>query len=293
MIDGNSRFKVKVIPAVAAVFAVILLLVISASPAAAEAPADWWRFHKDTESTGYSGDSGMLFKALNWKFDTGSPVGSSPAVVDSRLYIGNNAGVLYCIDALDGTEIWNKTLCPTSGIEASPAVYKGVVYVGDGGYAELSDPTQRLGLDLEIRYRIKPWLWLDADLCWSEGKVLGLPDNENYIPLAPRLTSNGGITVKDFYGFDAALRYIYVDDRPANEQNTVIAEGYTILNVGIIYHWNELSFSLTLENLANAEWKEAQFDTESRLMGEPEPVSENHFTPGNPRNIQAGISYRF
>ena len=43
----------------------------------------------------------------------------------------------------------------------------------------------------------------------------------------------------------------------------------------------------------NVEWNEAQFDTESRMQWEIEPVSEIHFTPGNPRNIQFGLSYKF
>jgi len=48
-----------------------------------------------------------------------------------------------------------------------------------------------------------------------------------------------------------------------------------------------------LENMLNTEWNEAQFDTESRLFSERAPVSEIHFTPGNPINVQAGISLEF
>ena len=40
-------------------------------------------------------------------------------------------------------------------------------------------------------------------------------------------------------------------------------------------------------------WNEAQFDTESRLFHETEPVSEIHFTHGNPLNLQDGISFQF
>jgi len=48
-----------------------------------------------------------------------------------------------------------------------------------------------------------------------------------------------------------------------------------------------------LENLTDTDWNEAQFDTESRLRGEATPVSELHFTPGNPRNLRVGLSYSF
>ncbi len=50
---------------------------------------------------------------------------------------------------------------------------------------------------------------------------------------------------------------------------------------------------ISAENLFNQEWNEAQFDTESRLRNETEPVSEIHFTPGTPLFVKAGISYKF
>ena len=33
-------------------------------------------------------------------------------------------------------------------------------------------------------------------------------------------------------------------------------------------------------NLLNVEWNQAQFDTQSRLPGENEAISELHYTPG-------------
>jgi hypothetical protein len=53
----------------------------------------------------------------------------------------------------------------------------------------------------------------------------------------------------------------------------------------------ELSF--TAENIFNVDWKEAQFDTESRLFTEAEPVSEIHFTPGTPFFFKTGVSFFF
>ncbi len=50
---------------------------------------------------------------------------------------------------------------------------KEFVYVGDGGYSELSNPTQRIGLDFEGRLKINSWLWADVDICFSDGRYLG------------------------------------------------------------------------------------------------------------------------
>ena len=91
----------------------------------------------------------------------------------------------------------------------------------------------------------------------------------------------------------ANLRYRHIGDRPANEDSSVTAEGYTLVNLGLSYAFGPFKYFVTVENLFDVDWNEAQFDTESRLAGEAEPVSEIHFTSGNPRNIQAGINYQF
>jgi outer membrane receptor protein involved in Fe transport len=167
------------------------------------------------------------------------------------------------------------------------------VYVGDGGTTELSNATQRVGLDFDTRYSPYTWLWFDADVCYSNGIILDVAKSENKIPLAPKLTASGGISVSHKSGFDATLRLRHVGSRPANEDNSVVALGYTIFNSSISYQWKKLKFSVNLENILNSDWNEAQFSTETRLNGEENSVEELCFTPGNPRNIQFGIAYAF
>ena len=94
-------------------------------------------------------------------------------------------------------------------------------------------------------------------------------------------------------GLDGALRFRYLADRPANEDNSVVATGHTLLNAVLGYRFKGFHIFAQLENILNIEWNEAQFDTESRLFDETEPVSELHYTPGNPNNIQLGLSYEF
>ena len=167
------------------------------------------------------------------------------------------------------------------------------VYVGDAGTTELSDPTKRMGIDLEARVRLLPWMWADADVNISDGRIVDAPDGENNIPLAPNLTTTGGLTAIHPAGIEGSLRYRHISDRPANEDNSVVASGYTLVDVSLGYRLGNIKFLTTLENLFDADWNEAQFDTETLLRGETTPVSEIHFTPGNPRNIRFGISYLF
>lgn len=80
-------------------------------------------------------------------------------------------------------------------------------------------------------------------------------------------------------GFSGSLRYRFINDRPANKTNSVRAQGYFIADIVAGYALKKIEFSISVENIFNREWREAQFDTESRLQFEPQPVSEIHYTP--------------
>ena len=168
-----------------------------------------------------------------------------------------------------------------------------LVYVGDAGTTEISDRTRRMGVDFEGRLQIAPWLWADADLNVSRGKIANAPAGADMVPLAPRLTSTGGLTVRHPRGLEGSLRYRLLDDRPANEDNSVVAEGYTVMDLTAGYQWRNMKLFVQVKNLFDTDWNEAQFDTESLLQGEIESVSEIHFTPGNPRNVLVGVGYQF
>jgi hypothetical protein len=173
-----------------------------------------------------------------------------------------------------------------------------LVYVGDDGTTEDKGPSRRRGVDLSARYQIVEWLFADADVNLSQNVFVNkfFGDElieENLVPLAPTLTSTGGITALHPNGWEGSLRYRYIKDRPANESNTVTAEGYSVIDLGMGYHTPFWRVGLNIENLLNTEWNEAQFDTESRLFDEPAPVDELHFTPGTPLAVRLSASYYF
>ena len=167
------------------------------------------------------------------------------------------------------------------------------VFVGDAGTTELSGRTERVGVDLDARAALLPWLAADADVTLSRGRFPDEPDGADAIPLAPRVTFTGGLTVQRESGLEGSLRVRAVGDRPANETDTITAEGYAIVDLLATLPVGPLAFTLALENALDAEWNEAQFATESRLPGEAASVDELHYTPGNPRNVRLGVTYRF
>lgn len=89
------------------------------------------------------------------------------------------------------------------------------------------------------------------------------------------------------------MRYRYLKNRPANEDNSIVAKGYAIADFNINYEHKSVTFGVSVENLLNAKWNETQFATESRLKNESESVEEIHFTPGTPFFMKARITYKF
>lgn len=167
------------------------------------------------------------------------------------------------------------------------------VYVGDEGVVEPSGKTRRQGVDFSIRYEPFRKLFFDADANYCYARAIDEPKGANYIPLAPVFTSTGGITYKSNVGLNGSLRYRYMYDRPANEDKSIVAKGYFINDLVLNYTRPRYELSVTVQNIFNVRWKETQFDTESRLKDEPQPVSEIHFTPGTPLFIKMGVSFNF
>ncbi|MBS1636659.1 MAG: TonB-dependent receptor [Bacteroidetes bacterium] len=173
-----------------------------------------------------------------------------------------------------------------------------LVYVGDDGTTENRGASRRYGVDVSLRSQILTWLFADADLNFSQGRLIdtlfGQQRKTNYyIPLAPVLTSTGGLTAKFNNGLEFSLRYRYMKDRPANESNTIVAHGYCVMDFTANYKVKRYKFGLVIENLLNTQWNEAQFDTETRLRNESKPIDELHFTPGTPFYAKLIVGYVF
>ena len=167
------------------------------------------------------------------------------------------------------------------------------VYVGDEGIVEPSGKTRRTGFDFSLRYEILPWLFVDGDLNLTKPTSREEPEGHDYIPLAPTVSSIGGLNLKMKNGFNGTLRYRYIGDRAANEDNSVMAKGYFLADAVVNYTHTKFEVGLSAENIFDVDWNEAQFDTESRLKNEAESVSEIHFTPGTPLFIKLKVSFFF
>lgn len=167
------------------------------------------------------------------------------------------------------------------------------VYVGDEGVVEPSGETQRQGIDLSIRYQALDWLFWNFDANYTLARAMNEPAGANYIPLAPDLTMTTGLNIIHKSGIYGGINLRHIDHRPANEDNSIVALGYTVIDANVGYNWKKFDFSVQIQNILNTEWNETQFATETRLQNELNPVEEIHFIPGTPFFAKASVSYKF
>ncbi|HRD06847.1 MAG: TonB-dependent receptor [Saprospiraceae bacterium] len=167
------------------------------------------------------------------------------------------------------------------------------VYVGDEGIIEPSGRTERKGIDLGLRYQPFSTLFLFAD--YNTCKAISVDDEigNNFIPLAPTTTLTGGVNAQLTNNLGFGARFRHMRDRAANEDYSITAAGYTVVDVNLLYQMKNMSFGVDINNVLNTSWNETQFATESRLQNEASPVEEIHFTPGFPFMARAKMTFNW
>lgn len=201
---------------------------------------------------------------------------------DAKVVIGNDGHEI--LPAAYGTDIginWK----PVSHLYINAALWylylqQEFVYDGDEGTLEPGDKTSRTGIDFSARYQFNKWLFGVVDVNLSKARDMQAAKGNDYVPLSVPLSSTGGLDFKFANGFNGGLSYRYMKNRPANEDNTLVAKGYFVNDLTVYYTKRKYEIGIEIQNLFNVKWREEQFEVESRLSGEPAPVDDVNFTSG-------------
>ena len=164
------------------------------------------------------------------------------------------------------------------------------VWSGDAGGTEAGEPTRRLGADFEASYNPWPWLQLDANVTLARATLVANAGNGNALALAPRLMGSGGATVVSGPQF-VSVRARGIGDRPGNDDGSLTAKGYVIVDLIAGRKLGKLDLNLTVNNLLNADWREAQFADSSAVTPTAPVVEQMHFTPGIPLTATITVAY--
>ena len=167
-----------------------------------------------------------------------------------------------------------------------------LVWSGDAGGTEASESTRRYGVDVEASWSPRPWLHVDGNLSLARAELVHNAGNGGGLALAPRLMGQGGVTVVGAPGF-VTVRARGIADRPGNDDGTLTAEGYWLIDVVAGRSFGKLDVELTINNLLDRDWREAQFANESAVAPGAPVVEQMHFTPGIPLTATVTAAYRF
>jgi hypothetical protein len=203
---------------------------------------------------------------------------------DARVVVGQRG--LDVLPAAYGADLgvnWK----PVPGLIVNAAIWtlglqQEFIYDADEGTMDPGGKTLRKGVDLSMRYQLTTWLFGNIDLNYCRARDLQAPKGENYLPLSVPFSSTGGLEAKFRNGWNAAVSYRYMSDRPANADNSLVAKGYFVTDLTANYTRRKWEMGVEVQNLLNTTWREAQFETTSRMRGEPAPVDDISFTPGTP-----------
>jgi len=110
-----------------------LVLVCLVGACSGPAPSyDAVMFRGDPQHSGVYSTAGVdRLGGELWRFQTGGPVRSTPAVAGDVVYVGSSDGYLYALDRSNGAERWK--FSAGSPVNSSPAVARGLVVFGSRG----------------------------------------------------------------------------------------------------------------------------------------------------------------
>lgn len=169
-----------------------------------------------------------------------------------------------------------------------------LVFVGDAGTTEPSDPTRRDGIEVNAFWEIDPRLVFDLSAAKSDARFRGLPSGANSIPDAHDQVLAAGLTYVGLgNGWTASMRVRHFGDAALTEDESVQKNSSTLVNLGVSYSQPNWEIGLDVLNLFDREDDDIAYFFESQLPGEIEPVEDIHFHPFNPRTFRVMLRYKF
>jgi hypothetical protein len=168
-----------------------------------------------------------------------------------------------------------------------------LLFVGDAGTTEASDPSRRYGVTLANFYRAESGFTADVDVSFTRARTLDVPEDAARIPGALENVIAAGVGYEpQGDGPLAALRLRHFGAYPLVEDNSVRSGASSLLNLILGYRLGGVRLDVTVLNLLDEEHSDIQYWFESRLPGEPAGgVEDVHFHPSEPRQIRVGLSW--
>lgn len=224
------------------VFLTMLALLVSARA------ADWPMHRGGPQLQGRAEMPAPAKPELAWTFAAGKPIKAEAAIVDGRVFVGDDDGIVHAVAFDTGKELWKfKT---EASIEAAPLVLHNIVYVGssDANLYALEAATGKLKWKYETGDKVLgganharnpagdgDWVLIgsyDTNLHCIDaisGKAVWIHGTDNYINGSPAIFSTGEIV---FGGCDSFIHVLRLSD--GKELRQIESDAYIASSVAIM-----------------------------------------------------------
>lgn len=217
--------------------------------------------------------------------NTIDPVTAEPTEAQDVLVQGKGSEIGFRYDTLNGFDI------AIAAFELR--IDSELVFVGDAGTTEPSDPTSRGGVEINSFWEISENWVFDFSAAKTNGYFRGLPSNADSITDAHEKVLAAGLTHVGNNGLTASLRVRHFSDAALTKDEAAQKDGSTLVNAGMSYEFNNWEIGVDVLNLLDVENDDIAYFFESQLTSETTGVEDIHFHPSNPRHIRLLLKYRF
>jgi outer membrane receptor protein involved in Fe transport len=171
------------------------------------------------------------------------------------------------------------------------------VYIPDDGSFEFKGPSRSYGWEAKTSVQLLRHLAFNGGFTQVSNAFYRGTFPRVYVDSAPHSVANSGLTVSEWRGFNASLRYRHISgyildgEDPTNPAKR--ANGLDVLDLSLskrIRHGIDLNFAI--DNLNNKRYWETQNFFESRVTPTSPVVSRIHATPGFPIGFTVGMTFR-
>ncbi len=243
-----------------------------------------YRYNDNLEFYGNYGH-GFHSNDVRAAVNTIDPISGGPAEAQDVLVQGKGSEVGFRYDNLRGFNFSMALFQLDTDSE--------LVFVGDAGTTEPSDPTERQGIELNSFWEISDNLTLDFSAAKSKGNFKGLPSGQDSITDAYGEVIGTGLTYVNPNGITASLRIRHFSDAALTPDESITKDGSTLIHAGASYSFDNWELGIDILNLMDREDDDISYFFESRLPGEVDPSEDIHFHPSNPRSVRVLLKYNF
>jgi outer membrane receptor for monomeric catechols len=172
-----------------------------------------------------------------------------------------------------------------------------MVYIADDGTLDLLGPSRAYGAELKTSVEISRHLSFTGGITQVANAFYIATSPREYVDRAPRFTANAALTIAAWKGWTASFRLRAINGYRLNREpgeSPLRAAGNTVTDFSLVRRLRRnLDCNFAIDNIADRTYLETQNYVESRPYPNAPAAFGIHGTPGYPRTITAGLTFRF